>query len=266
MQTWHNARRIVVKVGTSTLTYDTGHINIRSLERLVAVISDLQNAGRQMVLVTSAAIGVGRSKLRLAARPKDTPSRQAAAAVGQCELMHLYDTAFVRHGQIVAQLLLTRDVTENPVLRRNAGNTFEKLFEMGVIPIVNENDSVATDELEGESYGDNDTLSAVVAALVDADLLVLLSDIDGLYTADPRKDPGARLISTVDKIDDAMWAMAAGVSSNRGTGGMTTKLQAATIAGKHGIDMAILNGQNPDLLYELLEKGGVGTIFKSAKN
>ncbi len=264
METFQQARRVVVKVGTSTLTYDTGLINIRRLERLVEVLSDLKNSGKEIVLVTSGAIGVGKGKLRLKERPATTPERQAAAAVGQCELMYLYDQSFTRYNHIVGQMLLTRDVTENPILRRNAVNTFEQLFEMGVIPIVNENDSVATDELEGENFGDNDTLSAVVATLVQADVLVLLSDIDGLYTSDPRKDPTAALIPVVETIDDYIRSIASGVGSNRGTGGMVTKIHAAQIATAAGIDMAIINGEKPELLYDLFEGKSVGTVFKAA--
>lgn len=264
METFLGARRIVVKVGTSTLTYDTGLINIRRLEQLVRVLSDLQNSGKEVVLVTSGAIGVGKGKLRLKERPRTVPGRQAAAAVGQCELMYLYDQSFTQYNHIVGQMLLTRDVTENPVLRRNAVNTFEELFAMGAIPIVNENDSVATDELEGENFGDNDTLSAVVATLVHADALVLLSDIDGLYTSDPRKDPDARLIPVVEEIDDYIQSIASGVGSNRGTGGMATKIHAARVAAAAGIDMAILNGEKPELLYELFAGSSVGTVFKAS--
>lgn len=265
MQSFREAKRLVVKVGTSTLTYDTGLINIRRLEKLVEVLSDLLNSGLEIVLVTSGAIGVGRGKLRLKERPSSIPVRQAVAAVGQCELMYLYDQQFARFNHIAAQMLLTKDVVDNPILCQNAANTFRELFELGAIPVVNENDSVATDELEGENFGDNDTLSAVVAKLVDADGLILLSDIDGLYTANPHVDKNAKLIPAIEAIDDSILSMASDSKSNRGTGGMITKVHAAQMATEAGIDMAILNGERPELLYDLLEGKPVGTVFRSGR-
>lgn len=262
MRDFSAARRIVVKVGTSTLTYETGRINIRRMDKLVEVLSDLANSGLEIVLVTSGAIGVGGGKLGLRSRPVETAARQAVAAVGQCELMYQYDRGFSRYNHNVAQVLLTRDVVENPLLRQNVINTFGELFKMGVIPVVNENDTVATDELEGENFGDNDTLSAIVATLVEADALVLLSDIDGLYTANPHEDPDAKLIPVVEVLDAAVEELATGSHSNRGTGGMVTKIHAAKTALEAGIDMAIINGADPALLYDLLEGRPVGTHFR----
>ena len=253
---------MVVKVGTSTLTYETGLINIRRLETLVKVLADLANSGLEVALVTSGAIGVGAGKLGLRERPRETALRQAAAAVGQCELMHLYDQSFSRFNHTVAQILFTKDVLDEPIRKKNAINTFSKLFELGAIPIINENDTVSTDELEGDRFGDNDSLSAVVATLIGADLLVVLSDIDGLYTANPHEDPGAELIPLVERIDEKILAYASGSKSNRGTGGMATKIAAAQIAARAGIRMAIINGQNPEDLYALLEGKPIGTVFR----
>jgi len=265
LQDFKNARRLVIKVGTSSLTYETGNINIRQLERLVRVLADLANSGLEIALVTSGAIAVGVGKLKLRERPKDTASRQAAAAVGQCELMHLYDQCFSRYNQTVAQLLLTGDVVDDPVRRKNAVNTFARLFELKAIPIINENDTVSTSELEGDSFGDNDRLSAVVATLIKADGLVILSDIDGLYTANPQDDPNAELIPMVEKLDDTILAYASGSKSNRGTGGMTTKIYAAQIVVPAGINMAIISGNDPENLYSLLEGKQIGTIFRGQR-
>jgi glutamate 5-kinase len=258
---FHSARRVVVKIGTTTLTYETGRINLRRIEHLVKVLSDLANSGKEIILVSSGAISVGCSKLGLTQRPKDTPSRQAAAAVGQCELMNLYDQLFLQHHHNVAQLLLTKDVTDDATRRQHVVNTFLRLLEMGAIPIVNENDTVAVDELEGDHFGDNDSLSALVAQLCEADALVILSDIDGLYDSDPNANPGAKLIPLVKEIDARIAAMACGSGSNRGTGGMATKIQAAKAATESGIATAIINGNQPDLLYQLFETGQAGTIF-----
>jgi len=257
-----DAKRIVVKVGTSTLTYNTGRINIRRLERLVAVLCDLANSGLQIALVSSGAIAVGVGKLGLRSRPSEIALRQAAAAVGQCELMHLYDQHFSRYYHTVAQLLLTRDVVDDPTRCENVVNTFTALFELGAIPIINENDTVSTAELEGESFGDNDRLSALVATLIKADGLIVLSDIDGLYTANPQSDPDAKLIPLVNRIDDKLLACATGAGTSRGTGGMTTKLQAAKLVTEQGIPMAIVNGKDPDNLYAVLEGKQVGTVFR----
>jgi len=257
-----NAKRIVVKVGTSTLTYESGLINIRRLERLVTVLSDLANSGLEIVLVSSGAIAVGVGKLGMRSRPSEIALRQAAASVGQCELMHLYDRYFSQFHHKVAQLLLTRDVVDDPNRRQNTVNTFGALFELGAIPIVNENDTVSTAELEGgDSFGDNDRLSSLVATLIDADGLIILSDINGLYTANPTTNPDATLIPWVEKIDDALMACATGSGTNRGTGGMATKLQAAKLVTGKGIPMAIVNGKDPENLYWVLEGRPVGTVF-----
>ncbi|PWL57758.1 glutamate 5-kinase [Merdimmobilis hominis] len=258
MASFQDAKRIVVKVGSSTLTYETGMINIRRVEKLVKVLADLRNSGKEIVLVSSGAVAVGVGKLGLKERPHDTPSKQAAAAVGQCELMYLYDKLFAEYNHNVAQILLTRDIVEVEKRTENVVNTFNRLLEMGVIPVVNENDTVAVEEIE---FGDNDTLSAIVATLVGADALILMSDIDGLYTANPHENPNATLIRRVETIDDSILSIAGGAGSNRGTGGMITKIHAAQIACSKGIDMAIIQGENPDLLYDLMEGKEVGTHF-----
>ncbi len=252
------AKRIVIKVGTSTLTHPSGHINIRLMEKLVKVLADIKNTDRELVLVSSGAIGVGVGKLGLRERPQTIPGKQAAAAVGQCELMYLYDKYFSEYNHTVGQVLLTRYSLDNAESSENVRNTFEALFGMGAIPIVNENDTVATDEIR---VGDNDTLSAIVAKIIGAEALVILSDIDGLYTADPSKDAAAVLVPEVREIDDALMATASGAGSSRGTGGMLTKLSAGRIATGAGTDMYIVNGKNPDVLYDLLEGEAVGTHF-----
>ena len=228
---------------------------------LVRVLSDLQNAGKEIIIVSSGAVGLGVGKLGLREKPTDTPTKQAAAAVGQCELMHLYDNLFDNYGITVAQLLLTK-ATIGTEREKNVENTMEKLISMGVIPIVNENDTVAIDELELE-IGENDSLSAVVAKLAHADLLIILSDIDGLYDSDPHKNPDAHFIPVVTEIDESIEEMAGGAGSKLGTGGMATKINAAKIANDAGIDMIIMNGNNPDKLYGLFENDETGTIFIS---
>lgn len=253
-------RRIVVKVGTSTLTYDTGKINIRRMSKLAQVLSDLKNAGIEIVLVTSGAIGVGVGKLGLKERPQDTPGRQAAATVGQCELMFLYDKFFGEYGNITGQLLVTRDDFENEERHRNLHNSFMKLFEYGALPIVNENDSVAVEEIV---YGDNDSLSAHVAEIVDADTLIILTDIDGLFSANPREDENAVLIHNVDEITDEILALAGGSGTSRGTGGMITKLHAAQIATAAGINTVVMNGSDPEDIYKLIDGRQTGTLFKA---
>lgn len=253
-------KRIVVKVGTSTLTYDTGKINIRRMSKLAQVLSDLKNAGIEIVLVTSGAIGVGVGKLGLKERPYDTPGRQAAATVGQCELMFLYDKFFGEYGNITGQLLVTKDDFDNEERHRNLHNAFMKLFEYGALPIVNENDSVAVDEIV---FGDNDSLSAHVAEIVDADTLIILSDIDGLFSANPREDENAVLIHVVDEITDDILALAGGSGTSRGTGGMITKLHAAQIASAAGIDTVVMNGSDPEEIYKLLDGRQIGTLFKA---
>ncbi len=255
------SRRIVVKVGTSTLTYENGKVNLRNLEKLCKVLSDLHNSGKQIVLVSSGAIGVGVGKLKLKERPKETRQKQALAAVGQCELMFLYDKFFGEYNNYVAQILLTKDIVLNEFSKQNVVNTFQTLFEMGIIPIVNENDTVATDELIGANFGDNDNLSAIVADLVGADLLVILTDIDGLYETDPRNDPNAKKIGIVYHIDDKIREMAGGSVSNRGTGGMATKITAAAAATAAGINTCVMRGDDPDYIYKLLNGEPIGTMF-----
>ncbi len=251
--------RIVVKVGTSTLAHATGRMNIRRVEALCKVLSDVKNAGHEIILVSSGAIGMGVGKLSLSRRPEDIPTKQAAAAVGQCELMYTYDRLFSEYNHTVAQLLVTGDDVADEVRRAHFHNTLYRLLELGALPVINENDTVATDEL---GIGDNDTLSAIVAATVEADLLVLLSDIDGLYTADPRADANARLIPVVESITPEIEALAGDPGTSLGTGGMVTKLRAAKIAAEAGIDMVIANGQQPDLIYDIIGGKPVGTRFK----
>ena len=252
------AKRIVVKVGTSTLTHPSGHINIRLMEKLVKVLADIKNTDRELVLVSSGAIGVGMGKLGLRERPQTIPGKQAAAAVGQCELMYLYDKYFSEYNHTVGQVLLTRYSLDDPESRENVRNTFNSLIGMGAIPVVNENDTVATDEIR---VGDNDTLSAIVAKIIEADALVILSDIDGFYTADPSKNADAALVPEVTEITDALMGTASGAGSSRGTGGMLTKLAAGRIAMEAGADMYIVNGKDPNVLYDLLEGRAVGTRF-----
>lgn len=264
MQRIHTARRVVVKVGTSTLTHEDGGANLRLLSCLARVLSEVRRTGKELVLVTSGAMGIGMGKLGLSQRPKDTPTRQAAAAVGQCVLMTMYDRIFWEYGQLVAQLLLTRHDTENNESRANLHNSFERLLELGVLPIVNENDSVAVEELEGK-FGDNDSLSAIVARLIGADLLILMTDTDGLFDANPRETPDARVIPFVPYVTDEILALADGEGSARGTGGMSTKLRAVQLASNAGIPAVIMNGSAPERLYELLAGKAVGTVFGTNK-
>ena len=260
-------KRIVVKVGTSTLCHGGKGLNFRNIEGLARVLTDIKNEGHEVILVSSGAIGAGVSKLGLPERPRDIREKQAVAAVGQLELMHIYDKLFGEYGATVGQVLFTKDDVDRPNVRQNLCGTFETLLSMSVIPIVNENDSVCIEELGAEHkvFGDNDTLSAVVATLVDADLLVLLSDIEGLYNSDPYKDPDAKLIPVVTEIDDKIVALAGGAGSDLGTGGMVTKLSAAQIAGGNGIDTIIANGSKPQNLYIAIHGGEVGTRFTLAK-
>ena len=250
--------RIVIKIGTSTLAHPTGHLNIRLVEHLCKVVSDIKNAGHQVILVSSGAIGMGVGKLGLHARPKDIPTKQAAAAVGQCELMYTYDKLFGEYNHTVAQLLITGADVEHPTRHENFRNTIFRLLELGAIPIINENDTVATEEIV---IGDNDTLAAIVAISAEAELLVLLSDIDGLYTADPHKDPNARLISRIPAITAEVLSLGGGSASSQGTGGMATKLHAAKMCMESGCDMIITNGQRPQELYDILDGKSVGTLF-----
>ena len=252
--------RLVVKVGTSTLAHATGRMNIRHVEELVKVLSDLKNEGHQIILVSSGAIGMGVGKLNLPGRPGDMPTKQAAAAVGQCELMYTYDRLFTQYNHTVAQILLTGEDVEHPSRRENFENTLERLLQLGALPVINENDTVATAEIK---VGDNDTLGAIVARCARADLLVLLSDIDGLFTADPRKDPAARLIPVVEAIGPEIEALAAGAGSDLGTGGMATKVRAAKMVTAAGCDMVIANGARPEVLYDIAEGKSAGTRFKA---
>lgn len=256
-------KRIVIKIGTSTLAHKTGRLNIRRMENLVKVIADLQNGGRQVTLVSSGAIGLGMSKLGMQSRPTETRLKQACAAVGQCELMYIYDKLFGEYNITVAQLLLTKYNIDSP-RRQNVVNTFEQLLSRNVIPVVNENDTVAIDELELE-FGENDTLAAHVALLCKADMLVILSDIDGFYDSNPKLDPNAKLIPVVNEINDDIRQLAGGAVSGLGTGGMITKLNAAEMTMAEGIDTVLLNGRNPKILYDLFDGKQVGTIFTADK-
>lgn len=255
--------RIAVKVGTSTLAHSTGHLNIRHVEELCKVLSDLKNAGNEIILISSGAIGMGVGKLSLGGRPSDMPTKQAAAAVGQCELMYTYDKLFSEYNHTVAQLLVTAPDIEDTCRGENFRNTVQRLIELGALPVINENDTVATEEI---SVGDNDTLSALVAQSCRADLLVLLSDIDGLYTADPHTDKNAVLIEEVQEITPEILSLAGGKGSELGTGGMATKLHAAQICTKSEIDMIIANGSSPAILYDILDGKAVGTRFIGRKN
>ncbi|MDD6848343.1 MAG: glutamate 5-kinase [Oscillospiraceae bacterium] len=254
--------RIVIKVGTSTLAHSTGLLNIKRVEQMCKVISDLKNAGNEIVLVSSGAIGMGLGKIGLTEKPQDIPTKQAAAAIGQCELMYTYDKMFSEHNHTVAQILLTGAFVAIEDYGKNLNNTLFRLLELGVIPIVNENDTVTTDEIV---IGDNDTLGATVANEVKADLLIILSDIDGLYTGDPNKDNNAKLIEVVPKITSEIEALAGNEGSSLGTGGMITKIKAAKAVTEKGIDMIIANGKNPDILYDIVEGKGTYTRFLGMK-
>ncbi|MBQ7038019.1 MAG: glutamate 5-kinase [Clostridia bacterium] len=254
--------RIVIKVGTSTLAHATGRINIRRVEQLCKVMSDLKNAGHEIVLVSSGAIGMGVGKLSLKERPADMATKQAAAAVGQCELMYTYDKLFEEYRHTVAQILLTGDDLNDEKRRANFHQTLFRLLELGALPIINENDTVATEEI---GIGDNDTLGAIVAVNAGADLLILLSDIDGLYDADPHTHADARLIPIVSELNDEVLALAGGAGSKLGTGGMATKLHAAQIATEAGIDMVIANGEYPEKLYDIVDGKAIGTRFCGRK-
>ena len=257
-------QRIVVKVGTSTLTHDSGSLDLRSMEHLVRTLADLHGAGNEVILVTSGAIAVGTAKLGLSERPKELRMKQAAAAVGQCRMMHIYDKLFSEYNCAMAQILLTGDDVEDPDRAEHLRGTFSALLEMGVIPVVNENDSVSSAEIETGHHkvlGDNDTLSAIVAALCHADLLVLLSDIDGLYDADPKTHPGAKLLHRVEALTPEILDMAGGAGSWRGTGGMATKLSAARRAMDAGCDMVITNGKRTEDLYGIVAGADIGTRF-----
>lgn len=250
--------RIVVKIGTSTLAYATGQLNIRRVEALCKTMSDIRNAGHELILVSSGAIGMGVGKLGLRSRPQDIPTKQAAAAVGQCELMYIYDKLFSEYHHTVAQLLITADNLTNETRHANFTNTLTRLLELGVVPVINENDTVATEEIV---IGDNDTLAARVAQSVGAQMLILLSDIDGLYTADPHTNPEAKLLPVVRRVDEKIRKLAGVSSTTQGTGGMVTKLRAAEICLDCGCEMVIANGNNPAALYDIVEGKPVGTRF-----
>ncbi len=255
--------RVVVKVGTSTLAHPNGRANLREMEHLVRVLADLMNRGIQVVLVTSGAIGIGVGKMGLCEKPKDTPGKQAAATIGQCELMFMYDKMFAEYGHKVGQLLITKQDVEDEERHRNLCATFEKLFEWGVIPVINENDAVAVEEIV---YGDNDSLSAIVAVLVHADKLIILTDIDGLYDKNPSKHPDAVLIPVVEEITPAIRALAQGAGSNLGTGGMETKIKAADIACAQGIDTYVIAGKSAENINILLDGNAIGTHFKAVRH
>lgn len=257
-------QRIVVKVGSSTLTHEnTGNLNLSKMEKLVRVLCDLHNSGKDVILVSSGAIAVGRKALGIQERPKTMPVKQACAAVGQARLMMTYQKLFGEYNQIAAQVLMTKSTMTNDDSRFNAQNTFSQLLEMGVIPIVNENDTVSTHEIE---FGDNDKLSAIVTAITGADLLILLSDIDGLFTDDPNMNPDAKFVEEVPYIDDNLMGMGKGSASAVGTGGMTAKLEAARIAADSGADMVITNGEDVSNLEKILAGKRVGTLFLAHKN
>ncbi len=261
MKSFKDNKRVVVKVGTSILAHKTGKLNIRRVERLVKILADLENSGKEIILVSSGAMGLGMGKLGYVKKPSDTPSKQALAAVGQCELMYMYDKLFGEYNIVVAQLLLTKYILLEE-RKINVENAVNKLLEQGVIPIVNENDTVAIDELELE-MGENDSLAATIAAVSKADALVILSDIDGLFDGDPKENENAKLIPYVNAIDNDIKSLAGGAGSKLGTGGMITKIKAAEIAGSAGIDTVIMNGRTPEKLYDLFEGGQVGTRFLS---
>lgn len=259
--------RIVVKVGTSTLTNEYGKSDLRSFDRLACVLSDIQNMGYEVVLVSSGAIAVGMNKLNMKSRPESMRMKQAAAAVGQCSIMHLYDKFFGDYDKTIAQILLNAEDIEQEEKKDNLTNTFDALLEMGIIPVVNENDSVSYTEIESNErlFGDNDMLSAVVSVLCRAQMLVILSDINGFYDSDPRLHPNARLIEKIEKIDDSIYSLAGGAGSRRGTGGIRTKLHAAELATANGTDTVITNGKHPEAIYEIIDGKSKGTLFSGKK-
>ncbi len=257
-------KRIVIKIGSSSLTHTaTGDLNLTKMEQLIRILTDLRNEGKDVVLVSSGAVAIGRKSVGILENTINSSVKQACAAIGQAKLMMVYQKLFAEYGQTPAQILMTKDTMLNTISRKNARNTFEELFHMRVIPIVNENDTVSTDEIE---FGDNDTLSAIVTALIDADLLILLSDIDGLYTDNPRVNPNAEFITTVERIDEKILGMAKGAGSKFGTGGMATKISAARIANDSGADMIVANGEKVSILRQILDGENCGTIFLAHKN
>ena len=260
--------RIVVKVGTSTVTNEQGNTNLRTLDTLVRTLSDIHNMGYEVVLVSSGAVAAGRGKLRMEKQLESMRLKQAAAAVGQCRMLYLYDKLFNDYDKIVAQILLNAEDIEQEEKKENLTNTFNALLEMGAIPIVNENDSVSYTEIESKErlFGDNDMLSAVVSILCGAEKLIILSDINGFYDSDPRFHPDAKLISRIDRIDDSVYQLAGGAGSRRGTGGMRTKVQAAELATRQGIDTIVTNGQHPESIYDIVAGKSVGTLFAKQSN
>ena len=250
-------KRVVIKVGTSNIAYKTGNLNIRRVEGLVKIISDIRNSGREVIFVTSGAISVGMARLNLSERPADTPTKQACAAIGQSVLMDIYDNEFSKYNRVVAQILMTRDVVSNKERRQNARNTIEKLLEMGVVPIINANDSISLEHLD---FDENDTLSAMVAKIAEADLLIMFTDVDGLFDKNP-SEPDAKLIPVVEKITDEMIHAAKGKGSELSSGGMLAKLEAAIIAKEANIPSVILNGERLEILYDLFENKAVCTVF-----
>ncbi|MBP3604068.1 MAG: glutamate 5-kinase [Lachnospiraceae bacterium] len=257
-------KRIVVKIGTSTITHmSTGNLNLDTLEKFVRVLTNLRNQNKEVVVVSSGAIGAGRKALGIKEKPKTLSVKQACAAVGQARLMMIYQKLFAEYNQNIAQILITKRIMLNDISKENAENTFEELLSMGVIPIVNENDPISTDQIQEDVFGDNDTLSANVAELVKADLLILLSDIDGLYTDDPHKNPDAKFINYVENIDGELEAMAKGAETSLGTGGMTTKIAAAKIANEAGVDMVIANGDDVHNINKIMNGEEIGTLFKA---
>lgn len=257
-------KRIVVKVGSSTLTHaETGDMDLTKMERLVRILADLSNAGKEVVLVSSGAIAVGRKTMNITERPKEQDLKQACAAIGQSRLMMVYQRLFAEYNKVPAQVLITKDTMINDTMRRNARSTFMRLLAMGVIPVVNENDTVATDEIE---FGDNDTLSAIVAALIHADLLIILSDQDGFFTDDPRKNPDAKLVEEIAFITDELEAMAKGAGTDVGTGGMAAKISAARVANDAGADMVIANGNDMHNLRRVIAGENIGTLFRAHRN
>ena len=262
-----NKKRIVIKIGSSSLTHpETGRLNLRKLEVLARELSDLRNQGKDVILVSSGAIATGVAALGMKEKPTELKGKQACAAVGQARLMMIYQKLFSEYNQMAAQILMTKNTMVNNLNRRNARNTFEELLELGAIPVVNENDSISSYELEMlESFGDNDTLSAVIAGLIGADLLILLSDIDGLFTDDPNTNPDAEFIDTVEVLDEKLLSIGKGPKSKVGTGGMATKLTAAEIATAAGADMVIANGRDFHVIHKIMEGRKYGTLFAGNK-
>ncbi len=254
--------RIVVKIGSNTLTHATGNLDLRRMELLVRILSDFKNRGHEVVLVSSGAVAAGISRLNLGRRPESTEEKQALAAIGQAALMQVYEQFFATYGHTVGQMLMTKDIIDNDIRRTNAKNTFRELLKLGCVPIVNENDPISVEELK---FGGNDTLSAYVALVCGADILINMSDIDGLYDCDPRKNPSAKLIDRVDIIDDTVISYAGGAGTDRGTGGMITKIKAAQLVTDAGIPMLIVNGKNPEVLYAISDGKHVGTYFAARR-